>query len=382
MAQLVDGHVHVHQHGLGIHEGRAGIAPEQLARVALGVVFREIPPVDDADRPVVAVDHRHGVQVLVFDEQPVHVVVGVFGQQGRRRLDPQAGRGSARRALRHRGGRARAQRIAQRRRQFGQQRLVGHAQEPALRVADVQLAHHRQVRGGFDAFGNDRGAQVLRDLQNGAHHVLLALIVADAVKEITVDLDQLGLGFRPELQIGIADAVVVERDAHAGLAQAGECVVQLAHAVRQRVLFGELDDDAARFECAILEQPGRHVVAPQRPVMEQGRSGQVEEQLAGGVVLFKPARPGAEAGQFELRMQPLAARLGKQGVGKVQGSVGGAADQAFVAIDTAVRQVDHRLEAGPQQSFAQDAGQAGMGGRSVGWVEECAGRGRPGQSVK
>jgi len=50
----------------------------------------------------------------------------------------------------------------------------------------------------------------------------------------------------------------------------------------------------------------------------------------------------------QLRVQPLASRFGEQGVGKVQGGVGGTADEAFVAVDAAVRQVDHRLEARPQ----------------------------------
>ncbi|MNQ97319.1 hypothetical protein D3C85_1129610 [compost metagenome] len=94
--------------------------------------------------------------------------------------------------------------------------------------------------------------------------------MADAVEEIAVDLDQVGLGFGPKLQIGVAHAVVVQRDAHAGLAQTGKRPVQFRHAVGQGVLFGQLDDDAGGFKRAILEQAGGHLFAPQRPIMEQG----------------------------------------------------------------------------------------------------------------
>jgi hypothetical protein len=207
--------------------------------------------------------------------------------------------------------------------------------------------------------------------------------VADAVKEITVDLDQFGLGFRPELKIGIADAVVVQRDAHAGFAQAGEGVVQFAHAIGQGVLLGKLDHNAGGLERAVLEEPDRHVVAPQGPIMEQGRAGQVQEELAAGVVLHEPARACAETCQFKLGMQSLAARLGKEGVGKVQGRIGGTADQAFVAIDAAMGQIDHGLKAWPQQSFAQNASQAGMCWHSTRRNKKgSTGRNRPGQSVK
>ena len=69
---------------------------------------------------------------------------------------------------------------------------------------------------------------------------------------------------------------------------------------------------------------------------------------------------GAEAGQFQLGMQALAAGLGKQRVGKVQRRVRRAADQAFMAVDAALGQVDDGLEAGLQEAFAQDAGQTGV----------------------
>ncbi|MNT91950.1 hypothetical protein D3C72_2331360 [compost metagenome] len=81
-------------------------------------------------------------------------------------------------------------------------------------------------------------------------------------------------------------------------------------------------------------------------------------------------------------MQALAAGFGKQGVGKVQGGVGGAADQAFMAVDAALRQVDNRLEARAQQPFAQDSRQAGRRGCAFHRGEGGAGRGRPWQSVK
>ena len=360
MAELVDRYVQIDQHRLAVHEGGAGVPAEQLARVALRVVLGEIAAVDDADRAVVGVDHGHGVQVLVFHEQAVHVVIGVLVQQGGGRLDLQAGGGAARRALGQWRGRAHPQRIAQRLRQLGQQRLFGAAQQPALGVADVQLAHHGQVLGRLDAFGHDGGAQVLGDLEDGAHHVLLAVVLADATEEVAVDLDQIGLHLGPQLQVGIAHAVVVQRDAHAVVAQAGEGAAQRGHVLGQRILLGQLDDDAGGFERAILEQPQRHFVAPQRPVMDQGGAGQVQEQLALGTCFMEAMGAGAEAGQFQLGMQALAAGLGKQGVGKVQRRVRRAAYQAFMAVDAALGQVDDGLEAGLQEAFAQDAGQTGV----------------------
>lgn len=51
-------------------------------------MFREVAAVDDAHRPVVAIDHGHRVQALVLDEEAVDVVVGVLVQQRRRGFDP------------------------------------------------------------------------------------------------------------------------------------------------------------------------------------------------------------------------------------------------------------------------------------------------------
>ncbi|MNV23331.1 hypothetical protein D3C71_1143410 [compost metagenome] len=206
---------------------------------------------------------------FVFDKEPVHVIVGVRVQQCGRGFHPQAGRRAARRALRQGGGAAYAQRIAHGRGQLGQQRFFRPAQVPALRVADVQFAHHGQVFGGLDAFGHDGRAQMLSHLQNGAHHALLAVVVADAVEEVAVDLDQVGLHFGPQLQIRIAHAVVVQRDAHAVLAQAGKRIAQFLHVIRQRVLLGQFNDDAGRGQCAILKQLLRHIAAPQRPIVDQ-----------------------------------------------------------------------------------------------------------------
>ena len=91
---------------------------------------------------------------------------------------------------------------------------------------------------------------------------------------------------------------------------------------------------------------------------------------------------GAEAGQFSWGCRPLAAGLGKQGVGKVQRRVRRAAYQAFMAVDAALGQVDDGLEAGLQEAFAQDAGQTGVTRPHCRNGMGSAGRNRPGQSVK
>ncbi|KAG1247782.1 hypothetical protein G6F65_019979 [Rhizopus arrhizus] len=180
-----------------------------------------------------------------------------------------------------------------------------------------------------------------RSSADGPHHVLLAIALADAVEEITVDLDEIGLHLGPQLQVGIAYAVIVQGDAHAALPQAREGAAQFAHVVRQRVLFGQFDDDARRGQ------------------VDQRRARQVQEQLAGRFVVLEALGTGPEAGQLHLRVQPLAPRFGEEGVGIVQGGIGWAADQAFMAVDAAVRQVDDGLVAGAEQPFAQNAGQAG-----------------------
>jgi len=92
--------------------------------------------------------------------------------------------------------------------------------------------------------------------------------------------------------------------------------------------------------------------------VKQRRAGQVQEQHAGGVVLMKTLGAGAKARELQLGMQALAAGLGKQGIGKVQGRVGGPADQAFMTVDATVGKIDHRLEPRAQQPLAQDAGKA------------------------
>ncbi|MNQ97320.1 hypothetical protein D3C85_1129620 [compost metagenome] len=97
---------------------------------------------------------------------------------------------------------------------------------------------------------------------------------------------------------------------------------------------------------------------------------------------MEPLRARPEAGQFQLRMQALAAGFGKQGVGKVQGGVDRAADQAFMAVDAAVGQVDDGLEARSQELFAQNSREAGVRGRPIQRREWRAGRDRPWQSVK
>ncbi|MNI52525.1 hypothetical protein D3C73_1073170 [compost metagenome] len=132
------------------------------------------------------------------------------------------------------------------------------------------------------------------------------------------------------------------------LAQAGKRIAQFLHVIRQRVLLGQLDDDAGGRQRAILKQLLRHIAAPQRPIVDQRRSGQVQEQLAGRFVAVKPLGAGPKAGQFQLRVQAPAPGFGKERVRKVQGGVGGAAYQAFVPVDAGVGQVNHRLVAGPK----------------------------------
>jgi len=104
MAQLIDGYVQVDQHRFGVHERGAGVPSEEFACVALRVMFGEVAAVDDANRAIVVIHHRHGVHVFVLDEQPVHVVIGVPGQLNGWGLDAQAGGGASRAAL-GRGGR-------------------------------------------------------------------------------------------------------------------------------------------------------------------------------------------------------------------------------------------------------------------------------------
>ncbi|EJO33642.1 hypothetical protein QWC_01545 [Achromobacter marplatensis] len=93
--------------------------------------------------------------------------------------------------------------------------------------------------------------------------------------------------------------------------------------------------------------------------MDQRRTRQVQEQLAGRFVVLEALGAGPEAGQLHLRVQSLAPRFGEEGVGIVQGGIGRAADQAFMAVNATVRQIDDGLVAWPQQPFAQNAGQAG-----------------------
>ena len=125
------------------------------------------------------------------------------------------------------------------------------------------------ARSSARAFGHDGGAQVLGDLEDGAHHVLLAVVLADATEEVAVDLDQIGLHLGPQLQVGIAHAVVVQRDAHAVVAQAGEGAAQRGHVLGQRILLGQLDDDAGGFERAIRAA----AAAFRRPTASSNGSG-------------------------------------------------------------------------------------------------------------
>src|SRR6185437_5200569 len=109
------------------------------------------------------------------------------------------------------------------------------------------------------------------------------------------DLDQIGLQTHPKLQIGIARAVIVQRQADAVLAQAQAGLLQAVHVVARGVLLGELDDEIAWRHAAIAEQMAGQFGAPTVPAAQDSVDRQIEQKLAAHAALHESAQACASA---------------------------------------------------------------------------------------
>src|SRR5205823_452854 len=97
-----------------------------------------------------------------------------------------------------------------------------HGEVVALKEIDPQVEEAAQVRFALDSFGDDPGPELRRQLRDRLDHHAAVTVVARAGNEEAVDFEVLGACLDHHPVVGKADADVVEGDAHAEVAKAGD----------------------------------------------------------------------------------------------------------------------------------------------------------------
>ncbi len=286
------------------------------------------------------------MQLRVGLEQLQHLLIGGGGGDGRRGDEELGGLGSEHGSLaefrKHRNLRSQKHRSGgawRRRCRLG----VGSARGETLYELDAEIPHHQQIGILLDAFGDHPAAETLGKLQHGLDRLHLLAVEVDAVREIAVELHELGLQFRPEPQARSAVAEIVERDRDADRAQKLYGLRQQAVIV-DALMFGDLDD----------QRPGRHPAPLKRglkvfasPVGSQpgdGRRGEIHEQQprAAGVGELRKDDPGR--GKFQLAGEPGGAGGRKERRRQVQCRALGPPNQSLMGEDIAAGNVQDGLK--------------------------------------
>ena len=133
---------------------------------------------------------------------------------------------------------------------LGRQR---RGEEPALRLGDAVLGRdQRQLLGRLDALDDDRKAQFGAELGDAAQQHQRTVARLDPLEEGAVDLD---LVERQALQVAearVAGAEIVERDAHAEIADLVQEQARRARVLEQHRL-GDFDLEPARVEAGFAQ---------------------------------------------------------------------------------------------------------------------------------
>ena len=127
---------------------------------------------------------------------------------------------------------------------------VRAARRSTLPVAHAELRELLHLGGALDPLGHDRGVDLLGERDQPGGEGLPRALALDPVDQRPVELDELGLEPEDVTQAREARAGVVDREAHAELAQRVERLVQALVVLDPRVL-GDLDDDAGAVVPAI-----------------------------------------------------------------------------------------------------------------------------------
>lgn len=230
--------------------------------------------------------------------------------------------------------------------------LLRSAEQIALYQIDTHLAEHRQFLRQLDALGNHLGAGGPGHLQDGADELALHGIQVDAVDEVAVDLHVVGTQFGPQAQAGVASAEVVEGDGEAHGSIVVQCGVEQVEVVDGSLL-GQLDHHPVRRDPQLLQQ--LQGAAGRMAGLEEGFRRDVEEQHGVALDVAEAPEGALPAKQFQFAQPPALARDGEQRQGRMQGAVGWAAGQRFVADQAPLGKREDGLEQAVQVAMDQDA---------------------------
>ena len=118
-------------------------------------------------------------------------------------------------------------------------------QQIALHQIHAEFCHHRQFRGGLDAFGHRHETFATAELDQVLHQAPRASFAFDTAHQVHVELHDVRLELRQQVQAGVAGAQVVECDAKPALAQCGDARA-CAGVVTDGFGLGDFEHDARR----------------------------------------------------------------------------------------------------------------------------------------
>ena len=130
------------------------------------------------------------------------------------------------------------------------------AEQVALAEFDAERRQRREVGPPLDAFGQEVGADPAAERHERLDEGLLGVVVADAVDDLAVDLDDRRPQRRDQREARVAGAGVVDREPEAGLAQGLDLAMEHAD-VGDRLLLGAFDGDLAGLEPGVADLGGQ-----------------------------------------------------------------------------------------------------------------------------
>ena len=126
----------------------------------------------------------------------------------------------------------------------------------ALSELDVEGFERREVGATFDAFGEEVGTDPATERHERLDQRLLGVVVADAVDDVAVDLDDRWPKGGDQREAGVAGTGVVDRETEAELAQGLDLALERAD-VGDGLLLGAFDGDLMRVEAGLADLGGR-----------------------------------------------------------------------------------------------------------------------------
>ena len=121
------------------------------------------------------------------------------------------------------------------------------AEQVALAELDAERRQRREVRASLDALGEQPRADPAPERDERLDEGLLGVVVADAVDDVAVDLDDGRPQRGDQREARVAGAGVIDREAEAEPAQRPDLALERAD-IGDRLLLGALDRDLVRIE--------------------------------------------------------------------------------------------------------------------------------------